>query len=398
MKNKGSDFWNTESGQAIRSAGSGLLAAFRAFGAALWKIIVTTWRLATALDSALWRAFLLISRRIGFVLGLAGSAIGTAVASLMAWLPTRWGRAYSAVFASAAMIAVLWGVDEIRNAARSQFADRTDGPPPVDLADPILARIDGRYIHLSEIVSSARASGVLAANETLSVAAAFERNMVESYVEQRLLARAAQDSGLHRAPVILRRMNAARDRVLAAAYVEQQTERVVTPETVSKLYVAQKDVTVLGDEINARHILVESEDEATEIKALLTEGAAFADLARERSRDPGNASLGGEIGWVTRDMLPYAFARAIFDAEPGSTTDPFESEFGWHIVEIHARRTTNSVPLESVRDEIAQYLRLRTIEDSISNLEQERQVIYFRPEVPVADEDVEKSAHADIKE
>ena len=380
MISRNGKFWRTESGRAVAAAGRALAISLRAFLASMWKIIITTWRLAAALDSALWRGFLLIAKRVGRWLRTLGSALEIAFAGFVSWLPTPWGRSYSAVFGLFVMVAMLWGLDEIRSAASSQFGSSADLEAPIDRQDPILARIDGRYVHLSEIAIAARASGFLAGDEELSVDGAFERKLVETYVEQRLLANAAQDAGIHRAPTILRRMNAARDRILAAAFVEVQTDRIVTPNSIEKLYTAQKDVTILGDEINARHILLETQAAADLVFAELAEGGDFAEIARERSQDTGNAVFGGEIGWITRDMVPYSFSKAVFAADAGTILEPFESDFGWHVVEIHDRRATNSVPIDDVRDDIEEFLRFRAIEETLSVLEEDHQVVYFRPQ------------------
>jgi len=249
----------------------------------------------------------------------------------------------------------------------------------VDEDDPILARIDGRYVHLSEIEASARAGGFLRPDETLTPGNAFERELVESYVEQRLLARAALDDGLQRSPTVARKVNAARDRVLAAAYMDAQLRDTVTPEAVERLYRSQSDVTRLGDEVRARHILVATGEEAEEVVALLKGGADFSALAKERSLDRATAPLGGEVGWFTRGMMTPVFANAAFSATPGELAAPFQTEFGWHILEVVDRRATSAVPFSRVRAPIENFLRMRTIESSLRDLEKKSQVVYFRP-------------------
>lgn len=361
---------------AGRFAAGSLLAVLRAVG----KTAITIWRLAAALDSALWRAVKLLTRRTldGFAYA-AGVAAG-AFRGLLVWLPTRTGRAYSALSGAFLLIAGLWIVDVLRSAPALDAAGASSARPPIDEDDPILARIDGRYVHLSEIEATARAGGFLRPDEVLTPKTAFERNLVEAYVEQRLLARAALDTGLQRSPSVSRRVNAARDRVLAAAYMDERIRDAVTPDAVERLYKSQSDVTRLGDEVRARHILVETGEEAEEIVALLEGGADFGELARTRSLDRATAPLGGEIGWFTRSMMTPVFARAAFVAGPGELAAPFQTEFGWHILEVLDRRPTSAVPFDDVRGPIEDFLRMRTIEGALRQLEEESQVVYFRPE------------------
>ena len=96
-----------------------------------------------------------------------------------------------------------------------------------------------------------------------------------------------------------------------------------------------------------RHILIKpneirNEDEASdlilEIRRQLDEGKSFAALAKQYSDDPGSALAGGELGWNQPGKLVPAF-EAMMDITPiGETSQPFESLFGWHIVEVVDRR------------------------------------------------------------
>jgi peptidyl-prolyl cis-trans isomerase C len=347
---------------------------------AVWKFIITTWRLAAALDSALWRGAKLLGRKMLQWLTYAAGLAASAFQSVLIWLPTRTGRAYSAISGVMLVVAGLWIIDELRASANFDAASGSSLRPPIDDEDPILARIEGRYVHLSEIEAAARAGGFLRPNETLTPQMAFDRELVESYVEQRLLAGAARNEGLHRMPSVTRRVNAARDRVLASAFMEERIDEAVTPETVERLYNAQSDVTRLGDEVRASHIVVETGEQADEILALIKGGADFAELARERSIDKSTAAYGGDLGWFTRAMMTPALSKAAFSTRTGEVAAPFQTEFGWHILKVAGRRPSGGIPFDQVKDGIEEFLRMRTIETALRDLEDEAQVVYFRPE------------------
>ena len=386
----GKDFSPEASPKPLASAGIAVFAALKGVAAAigvalmvllraLWKFIITTWRLAAALDSALWRGCKLLWRRVvragAHALGLITAALG----GFLEWLPTRTGRAYSAVSGIVLLIAGLWLVDQLRNSPGEAAEGGLVNRPPIDLEDPILARIDGRYVHLSEIEAAARAGGFLRPGEALSSESAFGRELVESYVEQRLLASAARDNGLHRQSVVSRRVNAARDRVLASAFMEAQIDDSVTPQLVERLYDEQADIARLGEEVRARHIVVATKEEADELLIQLAEGADFNVLAKEHSIDPITGRLGGEVGWFTREMMTKAFSRSAFSTAEGELSDPFETEFGWHILEVTGQRSGQKIPFSDVQGRIEEFLRLRTIESTLSSLEDDAQVVYYRP-------------------
>lgn len=357
-----------------------VLAGLRAAGAGVWKAVTTIWRLAEALDSALWRGVKLSAWSASRFIGSTTRAAFAAFADVFRWLPSRGGRAYAAGSAIVLTVCALWAGDEIRNARAEARSLDSIFRAPVDLDDPIVARVDGRYVHMSEVEAAARASGQLRAGETLTAETAFERDLVTTYVEQRLLARAAVEEGLQRDPAVQRRMNAARDRILASSFMEDRIAAAVTPDRVRRLYDSQADVTRLGDEVKARHILVATEGEARLIMAELAAGADFGALARGRSLDRSTAPLGGEVGWFTKDMMTPPFAGAAFSTPVGAVAEPFSSEYGWHVLEVLDRRASSGVGFEAVEDNVKRFLTLRAINQTIDELKTREDVIYFRPE------------------
>lgn len=101
----------------------------------------------------------------------------------------------------------------------------------------------------------------------------------------------------------------------------------------------------------ARHILVESAQEADEIFALLTDGADFAELATERSQDPGSAIEGGSLGARERGVFVPEFDEAVWSARLDVVLEPVESQFGFHVIEVIAedRRTADQLDSGSLR-------------------------------------------------
>jgi len=395
----GREFRDGEAGSLAAIAGSAALHGLKLAGRflvlalkATGKLIATTWRLAGALDAALWRGLKLAV----VVLLRSGAAIwyvlGSAFADLVKWMPSRTGRAYSAFSGIVVIIAALWIVDNLRLAPAAFAGFGESARAPVDLEDPILARIEERYVHLSEVASAALAAGAIRDGETLTAKAAFERELVQAYVEQRLLAREAVDEGLHRSPMVARQLNAARDRILAAAYMEERLATLVTKEAVERLYRAQSDVTRLGDEVRARHIVVTTGAEAEDLLKKLRGGADFADQARAYSIDRSTASIGGEIGYFTRDMMTPELSAAAFSTPVGAIAPLVQTEFGWHIIEVLDRRRSTGIPLEAVEDNIRRFITLRTIEATVERLKKARDVVYYNPDTDEGSSEIERSA------
>jgi len=111
-------------------------------------------------------------------------------------------------------------------------------------------------------------------------------------------------------------------------------------QAVSEYLVADKkdeDGKILATYVNARHILVKTLDEANEILAALRAGASFADLARASSTDTGSGAKGGELGWAIASTYVPPFEEAVLRLEVGVISEPIESEFGFHIIQVRAR-------------------------------------------------------------
>ncbi|MCS6834594.1 MAG: peptidylprolyl isomerase [Anaerolineae bacterium] len=94
---------------------------------------------------------------------------------------------------------------------------------------------------------------------------------------------------------------------------------------------------VLATYVNVRHILVKTLDEANEILAALRAGASFADLARASSTDTGSGANGGELGWSLASNYVAPFEQAVLSLDIGVLSEPVESEFGFHIIQVRAR-------------------------------------------------------------
>ena len=98
------------------------------------------------------------------------------------------------------------------------------------------------------------------------------------------------------------------------------------------------DLEPVHEEVWARHILVETEEEASAIKQDLDEGADWNQLALKKSTDTTNKENGGDLGWFTYDAMIEEFSAAAFSLEPGEISDPVETYYGYHIIQLVGKR------------------------------------------------------------
>jgi parvulin-like peptidyl-prolyl isomerase len=84
-------------------------------------------------------------------------------------------------------------------------------------------------------------------------------------------------------------------------------------------------------QVTASHILVDTQEQAQQLKQQISEGASFADLAQQHSKCPSKAN-GGSLGTFQQGQMVAPFEAAAFATEPGQVSDPVETQFGWHII------------------------------------------------------------------
>jgi peptidyl-prolyl cis-trans isomerase C len=204
--------------------------------------------------------------------------------------------------------------------------------------DPVVAIVDGTEVHRSDVEAVARALPEQFRQVPLPQIYGM---LLDRAIDFRLLANAAEEQDLAADPDVQAALAKARADVLRDVYIRGKIEEGTTDARLRERYDALKDDEGFAEEeVHARHILVGSEDEAKKIIADLEGGADFAALAGEHSVDPSARTNGGDLGFFRRGQMVPEFAEAAFALEPGKrTTEPVQTQFGWHVIEVVERRT-----------------------------------------------------------
>ncbi|MBA1262293.1 peptidylprolyl isomerase [Stutzerimonas stutzeri] len=135
--------------------------------------------------------------------------------------------------------------------------------------------------------------------------------------------------------------------------VGEVTQPVRTPPgfIILKLLDKRGGDTQVRDEVHVRHILIKpsqirSEAESRRLIERLRDrieaGEDFAELARSFSEDPGSALNGGDLNWIDPSSLVPEFREVMANSANGQLSEPFQSQFGWHILEVLGRRATDA--------------------------------------------------------
>ncbi len=138
-----------------------------------------------------------------------------------------------------------------------------------------------------------------------------------------------------------------------------------------------------GEAVYVRHVLVESREKAQEISSRLEE-EDFSELAETYSLDPGSSSSGGDLGLIRRGTRSPPFEEAAFTLKEGEISEPVESQFGFHIIEVTGRE-----PFTEPFDEVSEQLYTSLNERHMYRMQQKEQELIEEAEISILDDDFE---------
>lgn len=176
--------------------------------------------------------------------------------------------------------------------------------------------------------------------------------LLQQLIQLTLLAQEAERDGLAERPDIEALIQNSRRTALAQAALrqladEEPLEEADLRERYDEQYGGEGEV-----ELSARHILVESEATAAMLIEELDDGADFAELASEHSIGP-TAERGGDLGWFSAEQMVPVFSEAAQALETGAySTEPVQTQFGWHVILLEDQRTAEPPAFEEVAEQL----------------------------------------------
>ena len=158
---------------------------------------------------------------------------------------------------------------------------------------------------------------------------------------------------------------------------------------------ATSELTDEAPYVNARHILVNTKEEAEALIERLNDGEDFAALAQEASIGPSGPD-GGDLGFFKKEDMVPEFADAAFALEPGEISGPVESPFGWHVILVEERRDAEPPQLPEVANQLSNQIAQDIIGEKIESLRADADIEILLPEpAPEAATDGEAGSDAD---
>ncbi len=261
--------------------------------------------------------------------------------------------------------------------APGQSPASAPGPPPVIVVEAAGLTVTADELR-DAVVDMRRTAEPAALAETLSPQG-LERIALR-VLERKILALAARDAGLDRAPDVARAISAATDTLLAQALVEHEILSIGSDDAaLRRYYDAHPAAFRTGVRHRAHHVVVQTKAEADAALAEIRAGKPGADVAAARNIDASKARS-GDLGWVSRGVMVLAFDDALFAlSTPGQLSGVVQTSFGFHVIQLDEVDPGRLQPFEAVRNQVRQVAR----DDAAARLKRELSARY----VPLVNKD-----------
>lgn len=189
------------------------------------------------------------------------------------------------------------------------------------------------------------------------------RRFINDYVGMRQLAERARDQGLDRQPAVAIRLQHQANQLLTQQLVEAELASMPKPDMADvarETYLLHPERFQQQEQVHARHILLtKSDNESPEqfrqraqelSNKLVKNSKRFTELAMQLSKDPSVAANSGDLGFFSREQMVKSFADAAFSLKKGAISEPVESRFGYHVIQVLDKKEAQKLSFDEVRD------------------------------------------------
>jgi len=258
------------------------------------------------------------------------------------------------VLAAIAVVAITFLAAPVQTASAEEKPD-----------DTVVATVNGKPITEADLKLADNEIGKELGNLPPEVK---RRALAEYLIDNTLFADAAEAEKLGSTPEFKQQMHYLRQRLLREEYFEKTLKSAVSEDEAKKIYAAKVASLQPKEEVAARHILVDSEEKAKELRAKIMAGADFAQVAKENSMDPGSKNQGGMLGYFTKGQMVPEFEAAVFKLHKGDVSEPVKTSFGWHIIKLEDRRRRPPPAFNDVKATIINSLIMRKAQEKAAEL------------------------------
>jgi peptidyl-prolyl cis-trans isomerase C len=219
----------------------------------------------------------------------------------------------------------------------------------------VLATIDGEKVTLQEF--NKELDKIPMNMKMLVASESGKKNYLDRLVVKKLLLKEASKAKIESDKEFQERVNDIKEQLLIETLLKKKitADTQMSEDDLKKYYEEHKEEFKKDGEINTRHILLKTEEEAKQVQTKLQKGEDFTELAKKYSIDPNVKASGGEIGFQPKGSLIPEYENAAFKlTKVGQVSGIVKTQFGYHIIRLEGAKPPSYVPLEEVKDFIKQ--------------------------------------------
>lgn len=247
--------------------------------------------------------------------------------------------------------------------------------------DYVVVRYNGKEIRKSEIKSLWQAMfPEKDAPEFESFEESVRVELLRNVVRERIILDKAYAANVDKTEAVKDMLENAKRQIVIQAYLKSQIDQLVPEKDVKKQYDLLIEKNKGKQEVHARHILVETEEEAKKILKEIKDGGDFEKIAKEKSVDTGSGTQGGDLGYFTKERMVPEFAEAAFKMKKGEISEPVKTDFGWHIIKIEDTRAVKPPAFAEVKEEIRKSIAGSAVEKYVRSVIDGLDIKFFGPD------------------
>ncbi len=192
------------------------------------------------------------------------------------------------------------------------------------------------------------------------------RNAVhDELINIEVLAQAASKKGLGKQAEVAQQIELSKQSILASAFIQDYIKNHQFSDYALKQEYEKINKLRGNKEYKVAHILLKTEAEAKTVAEQL-KNSKFEDVAMDKSQDPGSSVKGGDLGWAVPSNFVKPFSDAMMALGKGKISDPVQSQFGWHVIQLEDTRDLKVPPFDEVKTNLVQHLQQQLVQKAVA--------------------------------
>lgn len=201
-------------------------------------------------------------------------------------------------------------------------------------------------------------------------------SIIDKLITNEVLDQEAQKAGVDKKPDFLAKEELTLHELRVNAFISDYIKKNPISDKALQAEYDQQKLLFKGFDYKARHILVKTENEASDIIKQLAKGADFASIAKDKSLDAGSKENGGDLGWFQADTMVKPFSDAVAKLNKGAyTSSAVQTEFGWHVIKLEDTRAAQAPTFESAKAEIHNFLLRQQLDQLVNGLKAKAKIV-----------------------